>query len=102
MMDHLKQRIDTLIELVSTLVASLGQNAAKVALPSIWGSFLQMRRVGRLCLPKRIGTPRLARPELIPAYVEGALGTDVETLPKWHVRIMNPPLSLARLSVLGA
>ena len=62
---RLKQHIDTLTELVNTLVATLGQNSANV-------------------------TPllkRARRPELTLMLVEGALGIDVVTPRKEHTKI---------------
>ena len=45
-MERLEQRLDTLTELVSTLVAALGQNAANVAFAIPRGSLLLMWRRG--------------------------------------------------------
>ena len=99
--DCLEQHLDTLTELVSTLVEALGRNAANVAPPSFRGSLLLTLRVGRLNLPKTVGTPHPIRNELIPAHVEGVLGADVKTSPKRHVKTTNSPQNPTRSSALG-
>ena len=81
-MEHLEQRIDTLTELVNTLVAALGQNATNVALAIPPRILLANAVGGEVLPPKEGGTPWLARHKPIPTCVEGTLSVDVETSPK--------------------
>ena len=100
-MERLKQRIDMLTELVSTLVVALGQNAANMA-PVIPPEILLLtRRARRLSLLKRAGMPRPVRQELTPWHIEGTLGVDIKTSPRQHEGTANPLQNPARLSTLG-
>ena len=97
----LEQRIDTLTELINTLVTALGQNAANVTPAIPWGSLLLTRRVSRLNLIKKAGMPRQTRPRLTLVDVEGALGVNSVTLCKERAKIEKKPQNRIGPSTLG-
>ena len=99
--ERLEQCLNTLTGLVSMLVAALGQNAANVAPVIPPGIPLAKAKRGKLYLPKRAGTPRLARHRLRLVSIEGALGVDVETLPDQLTSIISTLQSPVRLNAPG-
>ena len=74
----LEQRIDTLTELVDTLVTAWAKTQPTRPLPSLRGSPLLTRGARRVYLFKGTGKSSQTRPRPTLMYVEGALGVDVE------------------------